>query len=319
VEEALLAAGLRRGRETELLERAHLNAKLSLIAIEARIRLAEALTARQADFLLQHAAFQQRWERHGFEMAMGLRTRDLSWREKIFAAAEQDYASSARAIALLAQHHVVIAGPVNAGKSTLANWLARSERHMVSDIPGTTLDRLDTPVALRGLSILLSDTAGLRGTDDVVEREGQARAKLAAQAAALRIIVLDGSRAPSDADLELISTARESGEVLLVLNKQDLGTDETALGLGFLAGRDPVVISAKSGHGLDELEQAIEEILLKGAPEAGHPFTRRQADLLQRLYDDLKNGVEGTEVMIHLRKLLGVRPDPDELAVVLGG
>ena len=318
VEETLIKAGFARGSGTELLERAHLNGKLSLLAMEARLRLARAVTARQTDFLLGHAALQQHWERLGFEMALGMRSKDVSWREKVFNTAAHALDCAHAGIALLACHRVVIAGPVNAGKSTLVNLLARSEKHIVSEIPGTTRDRLDTPVALNGLHLLLTDTAGVRESVEVVEKEGQQRARQAMQEANLCVTVIDGSRPPAESDLEFISHACAGGRVLLVLNKADLGCNETTHGLGFLTGREACVISANTGAGVEGLEQEIETILLGGkAPSAHTPFTQRQIDLLRGLHAGLQAGADSSELLGCVRKLVGTRPNLDELARVL--
>lgn len=319
VEKTLRDAGFERGGDTALLERAHLNGKLSLIAIEARLRLAHAATARQADLLLSHTELQRVWERHGFDMALAMRTKAApAWREKMFADALAALEQSTPARQLLRQHHVAILGPVNAGKSTLANAFAQAERHIVSDIPGTTLDRLDTPLDLRGLNVLLSDTAGLRGALDANEREGQARALQAAQSAALRLLVLDGSRAPADSDVEWITQAAAVGPRILVLNKSDLGSDENAEGLGFVLGGEALRVSAQTGAGVAKLAEAIESLLLQGQNlPAGAPFTQRQADLLAAIKQGLHVGAAGGELLPLIRRLIGTRPDEDELDVVL--
>ncbi len=319
VEAALVEAGFAQGRATELLERAHLHTKLSLIELEAELRLASAATPRQAEFLLAAEALQKKWERHGFDMAMGLRTRDLSWREKLYRAAGDSLKEYAAASALLAPHRVAIAGPVNAGKSTLSNALARSERHIVSDIPGTTLDVLETHLDLRGLNVILADTAGHRAAGDAVEDAGQCKARETAAKAVLRLCLLDGSQAPSDVDIALLEALKTFGPTLLVLNKSDLGTHDEAAGLAFVAGAEPIVISAQSGVGISDLESAIEKQLLGGVdPQPGMPFTRRHVQRIKAIHQSLEQGVEGTEFLDHLRKLVGTRPDRDELSVVLG-
>jgi len=318
IEERLEQAGFARARPTELLERAHLNSNLSLLTIEARLRLNAAATARQADVLLHHTELQKRWEQLGFEMTLGMRNKEVNWREKLSFAAREDIQHGETALRVLAQHSAVIAGPVNAGKSTLANLLARAERHIVSEIPGTTRDKLDTSLSLRGLNLLLSDTAGLRESSDAIENEGQRRANSAAATADIRIILLDGSCAPGDAEIEMILRFAQHGPSVLVLNKTDLGIDENAAGVGFLIGATPVPISARTGLGLEQLEIAIEQLCLRGS--SAHfpaPFTHRQLEHLRELQSGLLEGIEGTELLATVRKLIGTRPNPDELKHVL--
>jgi len=318
VEEALLAAGFARGQPRDLLRRAHLNATLPLVTIEARLCLAAAATARQAAFLLSHARFQERWERLGFNMVLATRNHDESWRGKLFQEANTALEQFRAAQRLLAQHRVALTGPVNAGKSTLGNRLARAERHIVSPAPGTTVDHLETPIELCGLNVLLADTAGLRTALDSVESEGQKRAAEAAREADLRLLIFDGSQPPGDADVELIARTTACGPTLLVLNKQDLGVDESAGGLGFLAGREPLVVSAKTGWGLDKLLDAIAGTLLDGQePPAGAPFTQRQANLLRQLKHGLQEGQTVSELVQYVRTLVGTRPDEAELSEVL--
>ena len=325
VEDALLKAGFDRGSGADLLGRAHLNNKLTLIAVEAQLLMARVATARQAEFLLGAPAFHKRWERWGFDAAMALRTRDASWREKTLFAAREAVDAAQGALALLARHDVVLAGPVNAGKSTLANALARADKHIVSDMPGTTRDRLDTRVTVRGLNLTLTDTAGLRDAGGEIEREGQRRARAALETAALRVIVLDGSQSPTEADFELIAHCKALGPSILVLNKDDLGIDESAEGLGFLAGVEPVILSAKSGAdnagtepGLERLETAIENALLLGcSPQPGDPFTLRQISVLNEIRSCLENGWEDTMTIRLISKLVGTRSQPDQLTIAL--
>ena len=313
VEELLLKAGFERGMGDELLYRATLNNKLSLIALEAQLRLRNAVTPRQAEFLLGHSEFQTRWERLGFDAAMGMRTRDIAWRAITLQAAREARAGFAAARALLRSHAVVLIGPVNAGKSTLANALAREDKHIVSAEPGTTRDRLDVRLNLRGLDLTLSDTAGLRVTEGEIEREGQRRANAAIESAALRVVVLDGSTTPTDADMALIARCKALGPVLLILNKEDLGINESAEGLGFLAGVEPLVLSAHTGSGIDRLEAAIESALLGGAVASRAAFTQRQADLLLEIQCCIENGWEETMTIRALTKMVGRRSNPEQL------
>ena len=322
LEAALLEAGIERARPTELLERGHLSGKLSLLALEARILLAHAATARQAEFLLRHTALQDRWERLGFEMALGLREKRSDWRERIIAAADAELAASAAAFSLLKRHTIALIGPVNAGKSTLANLLARADRHIVSVTPGTTRDRLDAPLDICGLNVLLTDTAGMRSPADGVEQEGQRRALDAARTADLRMVVLDGSQPPSDADIDFLKSTALIGPMVLVLNKSDLGLDDTAAGFGFMLGAEPCQISAQKGEGLRVLEAQIEARLLGehvANLNSGAPFTQRQVLRLRQLREGLAQQQHGMDVIEHLRKFVGTRPDFEEMNGALGG
>jgi 50S ribosomal subunit-associated GTPase HflX len=105
--------------------------------------------------------------------------------------------------------------------------------------------------------------------------------------------------------------------MIFILNKKDLGLDETAAGLGFVIGQEPVAISAHTGEGLDALEAAIETRLLGPAAAAalagGAPFTSRQVQRLEDFRAGLLDDQHGMDVIVHLRKLIGTRPDPEEL------
>jgi len=341
VEQALTKAGFQRGTHADLAARAHENHKLSLVAMEAQLRLGRAVTPRQAELLLGYLDFQARWEKLGFGAAMGMRQRDGAWRAVTLDAARAALSGWPVARAVLSAHHAVLAGPVNAGKSTLANLLARSDKHIVSDTPGTTRDRLDTRLAILGLDVTISDTAGLSGDErktggagsrnGEIEREGQRRARTALESASLRIVVLDGSKAPVDRDVELIAACKKLGPSLLVLNKSDLGLDESAEGLEFLAGVKPVSLSARNGLGLEKLEEAIERALLRsggtpaaevsgrtrGGRSAAAPITQRQADMLLEIQSCIENCWEDTMTIRAIMKLVGSRNQPEQLARVL--
>lgn len=106
--------------------------------------------------------------------------------------------------------------------------------------------------------------------------------------------------------------------MILVLNKRDLGIHDEAAGLEFALGCKAVAVSARSGEGLDELSAASEEALLKGrSPEPGAPFTRRHAELLAQMQAELDAGSSGRDVLALLRRLVGMRPNAEELARVM--
>ncbi len=176
---------------------------------------------------------------------------------------------------------VVLAGPVNAGKSSLFNQLAGLDRAIVADTPGTTRDLLVESVDLGGVPVTLVDTAGLREPGSEVEAEGVRRAERAEQGAAVTLLVLDGSQPllPEHRDL-LRRTERQTR--LLVSNKADLP--------GAWTGRDAGVedvwrTSARTGAGLKALRAAIGEALGRGNAEADLPRVTnvRHAALLGRV------------------------------------
>jgi tRNA modification GTPase len=148
---------------------------------------------------------------------------------------------------------VVIAGRVNAGKSSLFNALVGRDRAIVTDVPGTTRDLVTETMDLDGLAITLVDTAGERETDDPVEREGVARATQARDAADLRLIVLDSSQTLTDEDHRLLESSCE-GRVV-VASKSDR---ESKWHLN-----DAVRVSTLQKTGIDEVKSAIRRALTK--------------------------------------------------------
>ena len=323
VVQALEQAGFRPGWTGELEARAHRAARLSLPAIEAQFRLTGNVTARQAEFLLGHNAMRERWERIGMEAALGARQRTTGWRADLKPHIESELAGAGAGLQLVRTHGVVVTGPVNAGKSTLVNALLRSEQSIVSETPGTTRDHLVRPAHLRGLSVLLSDTAGLRELDaqdvtDDVERRGQERAREAAKQADLVLYLLDGSRTPTETECDDVDALKESGTpLILVLNKSDLGTDSEAEGLAFALGVPGVAVSALEAKGLEELEAALERALLQGdAPEHGTIFTHRQKRCVEALQSGLEQVLDAVQLIGHIRALVGTRPNEEELAEV---
>lgn len=152
---------------------------------------------------------------------------------------------------------VAIVGCPNVGKSSLLNLLANRARAIVSEIPGTTRDFLEETIEIGGLPVVAIDTAGLRDTQDPVEREGTRRAQEALRQADAALLVMDAREEVSQADTEVIETAR--GRVVAVWNKMDLlrGAKPPGDRSADLDGIPRVRISALTGDGLGDLEQAV--------------------------------------------------------------
>ena len=153
---------------------------------------------------------------------------------------------------------VVIAGPVNAGKSSLFNRLAGERRAIVTETPGTTRDVLRESIVLEGLLFLLQDTAGLRrDTADPVEAMGVDLAAEAVARADLVLFVIDGSERPGE-DVAAALRGLDDGRTLVVVNKSDLPPHpEVNSMIGCAADLETVVVSAESGDGLAELQKAL--------------------------------------------------------------
>lgn len=155
-----------------------------------------------------------------------------------------------------------IVGRPNVGKSTLMNLLSGTDRSIVTEIAGTTRDIVEDTVTLGGIVLHLSDTAGVRETDDAVESIGVERAVKRLENAQLVLAVFDASRPLSDDDRRLISLCKNKNAIGII-NKTDLVenylTDELEENF-----RKLVFISAKTGDGKDRLEQAVTELLGTG-------------------------------------------------------
>lgn len=155
-----------------------------------------------------------------------------------------------------------IVGRPNVGKSTLMNLLSGTDRSIVTEIAGTTRDIVEDTVTLGGIVLHLSDTAGVRETDDAVESIGVERAVKRLENAQLVLAVFDASRPLSDDDRRLIALCKNKNAIGII-NKTDLVENYLAdeLKENF---RKLVFISAKTGDGKDRLEQAVTELLGTG-------------------------------------------------------
>ncbi len=160
--------------------------------------------------------------------------------------------------------NLCLVGPPNVGKSSLMNALLGNERAIVTDIPGTTRDLLEEEMLLGKLHVRLIDTAGIRETEEIVEKEGVRRSKKAMQEADLILCVLDISQ-PLNAEILSLLSALPQEKTLLIWNKIDLPFNHVdASCCSFLHN---VWISAQTGQGLEELKQKIDRMIWsKGMP-----------------------------------------------------
>ena len=157
----------------------------------------------------------------------------------------------------------VIVGKPNAGKSSLLNTLVGEERAIVTDIAGTTRDILEETIVLHGISLRMMDTAGIRSTDDVVEKIGVGKAIENAKDADLILYVVDASIPLDENDREIIGLLRDK-KAVVILNKTDLKQVVFEEDLKELVEHPIVSISAKEEEGIDRLEQQIKVLFFAG-------------------------------------------------------
>ena len=207
---------------------------------------------------------------------------------------------------------IALLGAPNAGKSTLLNVLARREAAIVSATPGTTRDIIEVPLVLGGYKVIVADTAGLRKTDDAIEAEGVRRAEAWAEAAGLRIWLVDGYGDPEP----LVPAALRPGDIVL-LTKRDLGEGQDGL------PGEP--FTAKSPNDVAWLErsitQTVVDVLGGGEPPAATRLRHRALlteaaeRLRQALAEDQALELAAEDVRLAARALDRItgRIDPDEV------
>ncbi len=157
----------------------------------------------------------------------------------------------------------VIVGKPNAGKSSLLNTLVGEEKAIVTDIAGTTRDVLEEQINLNGVLLNVIDTAGIRDTEDVVEKIGVERAKKYLKDADLVIYVVDTSTALDENDAEIMELLRDRHTIVL-LNKSDLKQITTVEDVRKHLDKTMIPISAKEQTGIDALEKEIKEMFFSG-------------------------------------------------------
>ena len=270
---ALKEAGFEEALPGEMAARAHLAGTLSLVEVERDLRLTACATRRQAAMLLRSTdRIVEGIGRMAMDGLLNFRAGKADWRSEIAREIDILISGAARAGALLRRHAVVVAGPTNAGKSSLINAICGEERVIVSDIPGTTRDVVWVNLSLNGLSVAMADTAGLRPPAGDVEREGQSMALHAAAAADLTIVLLEGCR-PVTPWEEAALSALNRARTMIVVSKADAATyfgedDAEAVARRF-GQKDVIRVSARDGSGIRRLADAIEKFLLGERPAAG--------------------------------------------------
>jgi len=300
-----MAAGARLAAPGEFTLRAFLNGKLDLVQAEAVADLIDAVTPAQArlafdqlDGTLSHALATIG------EALFDLRVRleaSLDFPDEGYhfvqpgAVARECEAVRAQVAALLATARrgrllregcrVALVGAPNVGKSLLFNALLGASRAIVTPVAGTTRDLLTERCDIGGLAVTLIDTAGVRDSDEPVEQEGIARARQAAEAADVRVVVLDRSR-PLPAD----SSIGDAGAgTVIVGNKCDLPSAWSPA-----EGPSSIAVSALSGEGLDAVRQAIVGAALAAESLDDTPAVAnaRHAALLERVEARLTEAAE---------------------------
>ena len=301
--EALFAQGVRQAGPGEFTRRAFLNGKLDLTQAEAVADLIDAETpaaVRQAAGQLSGALGRRVGAIYdGLVDLMAHFHAVLDYPDEDIAPFRADPSRAgleeARAglSALLATYErgryiaggvpCVLVGRPNAGRPSRLNARVGSDRAIVTDVAGTTRDTVEARCKLGGVVLKLIDTAGLRDTEDAVERIGVARSRAALEEARLALLVVDGSEPLTAEDLAAMDEAEKAPRVLCLVNKSDrpLAADVEALRRRFPNLR---VVSAATGAGLEELEGDIASLFPTGGAEAaGELLTNaRQAEAARR-------------------------------------
>ena len=196
--------------------------------------------------------------------------------------------------------NTLILGKPNAGKSSLLNTLSRRERAIVTDIPGTTRDTLEEQITINGVSLNIIDTAGIRETDDIVEKIGVDKALDSIDDADLILFVIDSSR-PLDGDDEFIISKIIDKKVIILLNKSDLLSVITEEDICNKYNKPVISFSSVSLDGLKTLESKITDMFFSGQVHSDDTLyitNSRQAACLTNAKNSLTNVLTSIDNMM---------------------
>jgi tRNA modification GTPase len=197
---------------------------------------------------------------------------------------------------------IVIAGEPNVGKSSLLNQILQKDKAIVTSMPGTTRDLVEEHISIRGVPVIVTDTAGIHNTDDPVEKVGIKKAEARIEAADIILLVVEASRTVTENENKLYGRVKDK-EVVITINKQDLVQKESEFTLPKeWAKRKRVRVSALDGTGIDALIRTIEGVCLANSDKASDEIVPnlRQKQLLERSIEGAERAVKG----LHAKSLL---------------
>ena len=308
--EALFALGVRQAKAGEFTRRAFLNGRMDLTQAEAVIDLIDAETpaaARCAASQLGGAMSRKIGAIYDelvilmahFDVVLDYSDEDLEpYDEAEITAQVGRAAEELRRLAATYRRGrrlydgvpCAIVGRPNSGKSSLLNALLGYDRAIVTDIPGTTRDTVEEKAVVGGTLLRLIDTAGLRDTEDTVERIGVERSRAALERAELALVLVDGSGPLTEEDNAILKLAQSVSQTIVLATKADRPTFTLPDIPGVLA------LSSLTGEGLDALEREIARRFPEGGGDSGELLTsRRQAEAVQRASECLRAVFEGME------------------------
>lgn len=192
----------------------------------------------------------------------------------------------------------VIVGKPNVGKSSLLNSILGENRAIVTDIAGTTRDVIEEFVNIKGIPLKIVDTAGIRETEDVVEKIGVEKSRESFSTADLVIMVLDASRKLSEEDMEILESLKNKKTIVL-LNKMDLEPQiELEKIEEFINSEDIIKISALKHQGIEELQDKIEAMVYHGSVKNSSNLmitNSRHKDALFKAYESINDAISAIE------------------------
>lgn len=195
--------------------------------------------------------------------------------------------------------HTAIIGRPNVGKSSLMNALVQEEKAIVTNIPGTTRDMIEEHVNVRGIPLKLVDTAGIRDTEDQVEKIGVGRSRAILQTADLVLVMLNNNEELTDEDKTIIESVKDL-EYMVLINKVDL---ETKIDLNEVKNLIPennmIEMSLTENQGIDVLEQKLVDRFFEGelaSKDMTYVSNARHIDLLEQSKSALEDAMEGIEL-----------------------